>query len=184
MTTSDVFVSPKPALNDEYLKQNWQKPLLYKIRSISACKVRKMPLLKEIASVSGATWKTMIRPRTGWWKVCPMKEFCRQILNWMLRSPRLACTKAKSSFWCLNKNKDLLASSEGPEALERPKTSSCWLLYLKEDKPDCVFVDSATEWKFNFQIRKLLSKGLKVGVVEANAAEKKPLQVDLVRYMT
>lgn len=86
----------------------------------------------------------------------------------------------------LNKNKDLLASSEvTPEALETAKTSlQALIALLKEDKP-AVFVDSATGVEVQFSNKETTPvKGLKVGVVEAMLRKKKPLQVDLVRYMT
>ena len=75
----------------------------------------------------------------------------------------------------LEKNKDLLASSElTPEALGTAKTGLETLIaLLKEDKP-AVFVDPATGVEVQFSnIEPTVVKGLKVAKVEANQAEKR-----------
>ena len=194
-TTYDVFVSPKPALNDEYLKQKLAEAAAVqnKVDFSFASQENKDALLKEIASAEQIlkdhdtstqgqvdeslskltqAFKALDGRKNFATKTSELDTLATEAQDLLAQKPNHPSGDALLNL--LNKNKDLLASSEvTPEALETAKTSlQALIALLKEDKP-AVFVDSATGVEVQFSNKETTPvKGLKVEVVEANAAEK------------
>ena len=188
-TTYDVFV------NDEYLKQKLAEAAAVqnKVDFSFASQENKDALLKEIASAEQIlkdhdtstqgqvdeslskltqAFKALDGRKNFATKTSELDTLATEAQDLLAQKPNHPSGDALLNL--LNKNKDLLASSEvTPEALETAKTSlQALIALLKEDKPT-VFVDSATGVEVQFSNKETTPvKGLKVGVVEANAAEK------------
>lgn len=197
-TTYDVFVSPKPALNDEYLKQKLAETasVQNKVDFSFATPEVKEALLKEIASAEQIlkdhdtstqdqvdeslakltqAFKALDGRKNFADKTAELDTLSKEAQALLEQKPNHPSGDALLSL--LSKNKDLLASAEVTLAsLETAKVSlQALIAQLQEDKP-AVFVDESTGVEVQFSNKESTPiKGLKVAVVEPNASEKEAL---------
>ena len=198
-TSFDVLVNPKPALNDEYLKQKLAEAEAAKAKvdftfaspevkeALLAGMAASEKVLKEHDTSTQDQVNEQLNQLTALLKALDgqanlVKE--REALS-TLTEEATALLASKPNHpsgdalqALVEKNKELLDSSElTPEALATAKTGLETLIaLLKEDKP-AVFVDPATGVEVQFSnLEPTVVKGLKVAKVEANQAEKEELK--------
>jgi len=177
-TSFDVLVNPKPALNDEYLKQ--------KLAEAEAAKAKvdftfATPEVKEALLAGMAASEKVLKEHDTSTQDQVNDQFALSALTeeataLLASKPNHPSGDALQAL--VEKNKELLASSDlTPEALGTAKTGLETLIaLLKEDKP-AVFVDPATGVEVQFSnLEPTVVKGLKVAKVEANQAEKEELK--------
>ena len=198
-TSFDVLVNPKPALNDEYLKQKLAEAeaAKAKVDFTFATPEVKEALLAGIAASEKVLKEhdtstqnqvneqlnqltALLKALDGQANLVKEKEalstLTEEATALLASKPNHPSGDALKAL--VEKNKELLASSElTPEALATAKTGLETLIaLLKEDKP-AVFVDPATGVEVQFSnLEPTVVKGLKVAKVEANQAEKEELK--------
>ena len=198
-TSFDVLVNPKPALNDEYLKQKLAEAEATKAKvdftfaspevkeALLAGMAASEKVLKEHDTSTQDQVNEQLNQLTALLKALDgqanlVKE--REALS-ALTEEATALLASKPNHpsgdalqALVEKNKELLDSSElTPEALATAKTGLETLIaLLKEDKP-AVFVDPVTGVEVQFSnLEPTAIKGLRVAKVEANQAEKEELK--------
>ena len=198
-TSFDVLVNPKPALNDEYLKQKLAEAEAAKAKvdftfatpevkeALLAGMAASEKVLKEHDTSTQDQVNEQLNQLTALLKALDgqanlvkekeaLSALTTEATALLASKPNHPSGEALQAL--LEKNKELLASSElTPEALETAKTGLETLIaLLKEDKP-AVFVDPATGVEVQFSnLEPTVVKGLKVAKVEANQAEKEELK--------
>lgn len=198
-TSFDVLVNPKPALNDEYLKQKLAEAEVAKAKvdftfatpevkeALLAGMAASEKVLKEHDTSTQDQVNEQLNQLTALLKALDgqanltkekeaLSALTTEATALLASKPNHPSGEALQAL--VEKNKELLASSElTPEALETAKTGLETLIaLLKEDKP-AVFVDPATGVEVQFSnLEPTVVKGLKVAKVEANQAEKEELK--------
>ena len=198
-TSFDVLVNPKPALNDEYLKQKLAEAEAAKAKvdftfatpevkeALLAGMAASEKVLKEHDTSTQDQVNEQLNQLTALLKALDgqanltkekeaLSALTTEAAALLASKPNHPSGEALQAL--LEKNKELLASSElTPEALETAKTGLETLIaLLKEDKP-AVFVDPATGVEVQFSnLEPTVVKGLKVAKVEANQVEKEELK--------
>ena len=198
-TSFDVLVNPKPALNDEYLKQKLAEAEAAKAKvdftfatpevkeALLAGMAASEKVLKEHDTSTQDQVNEQLNQLTALLKALDgqanltkekeaLSALTTEATALLASKPNHPSGDALQAL--LEKNKELLASSElTPEALGTAKTGLETLIaLLKEDKP-AVFVDPATGVEVQFSnLEPTVVKGLKVAKVEANQAEKEELK--------
>ena len=198
-TSFDVLVNPKPALNDEYLKQKLAEAEAAKAKvdftfatpevkeALLAGMAASEKVLKEHDTSTQDQVNEQLNQLTALLKALDgqanlveekdaLSALTEEATALLASKPNHPSGDALQAL--VEKNKELLDSSElTPEALATAKTGLETLIaLLKEDKP-AVFVDSATGVEVQFSnLEPTAIKGLKVAKVEANQAEKEELK--------
>ena len=198
-TSFDVLVNPKPALNDEYLKQKLAEAEAAKAKvdftfaspevkeALLAGMAASEKVLKEHDTSTQDQVNEQLNQLTALLKALDgqanlvkekeaLSALTEEATALLASKPNHPSGDALQAL--VEKNKELLASSElTPEAFATAKTGLETLIaLLKEDKP-AVFVDPVTGVEVQFSnLEPTAIKGLKVAKVEANQAEKEELK--------